>query len=40
MKPMNKEKERQKEIKEKLEDAGLNPNEFDESEKEELADLL
>ena len=37
---MDEEKERQKEIKEKLEDAGLDPDEFDESEQEELADLL
>ena len=33
-------KERQKEIKEKLESAGLDPDEFDEDEQEELADLL
>lgn len=47
---MNEEKERQKEIRETLEDAGLDPNEFDEDEqpafakdsagREELADLL
>ena len=48
---MNEEKEQQKEIREKLEDAGLDPDEFDEdppshkatdgrSEREELADLL
>ena len=37
---MNEEKERQKEIKEKLEDAGLDPDEFDEDEREELADSL
>ena len=37
---MNEEKERQKEVKEKLEDAGLDPDEFDEDEQEELADLL
>lgn len=37
---MDEEKERQKEIKEKLEDAGLDPDEFDEGEREELADLL
>lgn len=30
----------QKEIREKLEDAGLDPDEFDEDEQEELADLL
>ena len=27
-------------VKEKLEDAGLDPDEFDENEREELADLL
>ena len=37
---MNDEKEQQKEIREKLESAGLDPDEFDESEQEELADLL
>ena len=37
---MDEEKERQKEIKEKLESEGLNPEEFDESEQEELADSL
>lgn len=37
---MNEEKERQKETREKLESEGLNPDEFDESEQEELADLL
>lgn len=37
---MDEEKEQQKEIKEKLEDAGLDPDEFDEGEQEELADLL
>ena len=37
---MDEEEERQKEIKEKLEDAGLDPEEFDEDEREELADLL
>ena len=37
---MDKEKERQKEIKEKLESEGLAPDEFDEDEREELADLL
>lgn len=31
---MKEEKERQKEIKEKLEDAGLDPDEFDEGEQE------
>ena len=30
----------QKEVKEKLEDAGLDPDEFDEDEQEEVADLL
>jgi len=39
-KPMDEEKERQKEIKEKLESEGLDPDEFDEDEREELADLL
>lgn len=37
---MYEEKERQKEIRETLEDAGLDPDEFDEDEQEELADLL
>ena len=37
---MDEEKERQKEIKEKLENEGLDPEEFDEDEREELADLL
>lgn len=47
---MGEEKERQNEVKEKLEDAGLDPDEFDEDEqptcaeasagREELADLL
>ena len=37
---MDEEKERQKEIKEKLESEGLDPEEFDEDEQEELADLL
>ena len=37
---MDEEKERQKEIREKLEGEGLDPDEFDEGEQEELADLL
>jgi len=37
---MDEEKERQNEIKEKLESEGLDPDEFDEDEQEELADLL
>lgn len=37
---MNDEKEQQKEIREKLESEGLDPDEFDEDEQEELADLL
>ena len=37
---MDEEKERQKEIKEKLENEGLDPEEFDEDEQEELVDLL
>ena len=37
---MDEEKERQKEIKEKLESEGLDPEEFDEDEREELTDLL
>jgi len=37
---MDEENERQKEIKEKLENEGLDPEEFDEDEQEELADLL
>ncbi len=37
---MAEEKERRKEVKEKLEDTGLDPDEFDEDEREELADLL
>ncbi len=37
---MDEEKERQKEIKEKLEGKGLTPDEFDEGEQEELTDLL
>jgi len=37
---VDEEKERQKEIKEKLESEGLDPDEFDEEEQEELADLL
>ena len=40
LKFMDEEKERQKEIKEKLESEGLDPDEFDEDEREELADLL
>ncbi|KKS55831.1 MAG: hypothetical protein UV20_C0021G0012 [Candidatus Magasanikbacteria bacterium GW2011_GWA2_42_32] len=31
---------KQKEVKEKIEDAGLDPDEFDEDEQEELAELL
>ena len=34
------EEKRKKEIREKLEDNGLDPDEFDEDEQEELADLL
>jgi len=34
------EKERQKEIREKLEDEGIDPDELDEDEQEELTDLL
>lgn len=37
---MDEEKERQNEVKEKLEDAGLDPDEFNEDEQEELTDLL
>jgi hypothetical protein len=37
---MDEEKERQKEIREKLEEAGIDPDELDENEQEELADLL
>jgi len=37
---MDEEKERQKEIKEKLEREGLDPEEFDEDEQQELADIL
>ena len=37
---MDEEKKRQKEIREKLEEAGIDPNELDENEQEELADLL
>jgi len=37
---MDEEKERQKEIKEKLESEGLDPEEFDEDEREELTNLL
>ena len=37
---MDEEKERQKEIKAKLESEGLDPDEFDKDEREELADLL
>ena len=37
---MDEEKERQKEIKEKLEIEGLDPEEFDEDEQQELADIL
>jgi len=37
---VDEEKKRQKEVKEKLEDAGLDPDEFDDDEREELADLL
>jgi len=37
---MDEEKERQKEIKERLEATGLDPDEFDEDEREELAELL
>lgn len=40
LKLMDEEKERQKEIREKLESEGLDPDEFDEDEQEELADLL
>lgn len=40
IKSMDKEKERQKEIREKLESEGLDPDEFDDDEREELADLL
>ena len=37
---MGEENERQKEIREKLESDGLDPDEFDKDEQEELADLL
>ena len=37
---MDEEKERQKEIREKLESKGLDADEFDEDEREELADSL
>jgi len=39
-KMMDEDKERQEEIKEKLEDVGIDPDELDEDEVEELADLL
>ena len=39
-KVIDEEKERQKEIREKLESEGLDPDEFDEDEQEQLADLL
>ena len=35
-----KDRERQREIKEKLEEAGIDPDELDENEQEELSDLL
>ena len=37
---MDEEKERQKEIEKKLEEAGIDPDELDEDEQEELAELL
>ena len=37
---MDEERENQKEIKEKLEDAGIGPDELDESKQEEFANLL
>ena len=37
---MDEEKERQEEIREKLEEFGIDPDELDEDEQEELADLL
>lgn len=37
---MDEKKERQKEIERRLEEAGIDPSELDESEQEELADLL
>lgn len=37
---MDEEKERQKEIREKLEEEGLDPDEFDEDGQEELVELL
>ena len=37
---MDEEKERQQEIKEKLESEGIDPDELDEDEREELAELL
>jgi len=37
---MDEEKDRQKEIRAKLESEGLDPDEFDEDEREELADFL
>ena len=37
---MDEEKEYQKEVRKKLESEGLDPDEFDEDEREELADLL
>ncbi len=37
---MDEEKKRQEEVREKLESEGLDPDEFDEGEQEELADLL
>jgi hypothetical protein len=37
---MDEEKEHKEEIKEKLEDFGIDPDELDENEAEELADLL
>jgi hypothetical protein len=37
---MDEEKERQKEIQEKLKEAGIDPDELDENEQEELANLL
>ena len=37
---MNEEKERRKEIREKLESEGFNPDELDEGEQEKFAELL
>lgn len=37
---MDEEKEQQEEIREKLESEGIDPNELDEDDKEELAELL